>query len=87
MLTLAAINNWDIKQMDVKGAYLNGTIDKEIYIKQPTGFEDGSGCVYRLLKSLYSLKQAGNIWNREFSQTMENIGFEKLKTNYCCFAR
>jgi hypothetical protein len=87
MLALASINNWDIRQMDVKSAYLNGSIDEEIYMKQPIGFEDKTGRVCRLQRSLYGLKQAGNIWNREFSETMEKIGFTKLKTNYCCFIR
>jgi hypothetical protein len=43
MLALATINNWDIRQIDVKGAYLNGFIDEEIYMKQPVGFDDGMG--------------------------------------------
>jgi hypothetical protein len=73
--------------MDVKSAYLNGSIDEEIYMKQPIGFEDRTGCVCRLQCSLYGLKQARNIWNREFSKTMEKIGFAKLKTDYCCFIR
>ena len=45
MLALVTINKWDMWQMDVKGAYLNGWLKEEIYMKQPAGYEDRSGCV------------------------------------------
>nr|KAJ0187373.1 hypothetical protein LSAT_V11C900477740 [Lactuca sativa] len=38
LLSLAAIHNLVIHQMDVKTAFLNGDLDEEIYIKQPEGF-------------------------------------------------
>lgn len=46
--------------MDVKSAFLNGTLDEEIYVKQPPGFiQSGKEKnVYRLNKALYGLKQA-----------------------------
>ena len=43
MLVLAAINGWNMCQMDVNGAYLNGWPKEEIYMKQPAGFDDRSG--------------------------------------------
>ena len=58
VLALAARNNWEIIQMDVKNAYLNGELTEEIYMCQPQGFDDGSGCVMQLLWSLYGLHQA-----------------------------
>jgi hypothetical protein len=33
------------------------------------------------------LKQAGNIWNHEFSMMAEDISFMKIKPDYCCFIR
>lgn len=33
MIALAAQNNWDVYQMDVKGAFLNGDIQKEVYME------------------------------------------------------
>ena len=45
MLALVAINGWDMWQMDIKGTYLNGWLKEEIYMKQPAGFDDGSGQV------------------------------------------
>eukprot|EP01018_Ginkgo_biloba_P031784 Gb_37711 [translate_table: standard] len=50
----------DAVQMDVCTTFLNGTIDEEVYVQQPLGFEEISseGKVYKLKKALYGLKQA-----------------------------
>ena len=50
-----------VRQLDVKGAYLNGKLTQSIYMEQPTGFDDGSGLVCLLVKSIYGLKQAGRV--------------------------
>ncbi len=49
----------EIHQMDIVGAYLNGKLIEEIYMKQIPGYEDGSNKVLRLRKTLYGLKQVG----------------------------
>ena len=54
-----------IQQMDIKGAYLNGTLKEHVYMHQPEGFADGTGRVCLLIKTLYGLKQAGREWNIE----------------------
>ena len=60
LIAIAAINNLEIHQMDVKTAFLNGDLDEEIYMEQPKGFivpgQEKKVC--RLVKSLYGLKQA-----------------------------
>jgi len=48
MLTLATVNKWDMCQLNVKSAYLNGKLMEEIYMKQPPGFSDGSRHVCQL---------------------------------------
>ncbi|GBE80141.1 hypothetical protein SCP_0213440 [Sparassis crispa] len=52
ILALAAVNNWEIGQIDVKGAYLNGDLQEEIYMRQPEGFNDESGRLHRELTEL-----------------------------------
>ena len=39
LLSLAAVYDWEIHQIDIKLAYLNGILNKEIYMDQPKGFE------------------------------------------------
>ena len=60
LIAIAAIHNLEIRQMDVKTAFLNGDLDEEIYIEQPEGFiipgQEKKVC--RLVKSLYGFKQA-----------------------------
>ena len=59
-IALAASQGWSLHQMDVKNAFLNGSIKEEVYVEQPLGFEvrDRDTHVCRLKKSLYGLKQA-----------------------------
>ncbi|XP_057829732.2 probable leucine-rich repeat receptor-like protein kinase At5g63930 [Cryptomeria japonica] len=62
-VALAAKFRWEIFQMDVTSAFLNGDLKKEIYMQQPPGFvKVGKGhLVCRLKKSLYDLKQATRV--------------------------
>ena len=82
---MAAINGWDMRQMDINTAYLNGYLEEEIYMLQPSGFDDRTGRICRLRQSLYGLKQAGNVWNKAWNKAMEELGYKKLKSDYCCF--
>ena len=61
--------------LDVTTAFLYGEIDKEIYMKQPQGQEDGTNRVCKLKKSLYGLKQAPRIWQEELKSKLEPLGF------------
>ena len=65
LLALANANDWEIHQMDVTTAYLNGKLDCEVYMEQPAGFVDSEHGDYvcKLLKSLYGLKQSARCWN------------------------
>nr|GEU72794.1 integrase, catalytic region, zinc finger, CCHC-type, peptidase aspartic, catalytic [Tanacetum cinerariifolium] len=56
-----------IYQMDMKMAFLNGPLKKEVYVAQPDGFVDPGHPekVYRLRKALYGLKQAPRAWGNE----------------------
>ena len=64
LLSYAVNHGIRLYQMDVKSAFINGVISKEVYVKQPPGFEDLKypDHVYKLKKSLYGLKQAPRDW-------------------------
>ena len=67
LLIDAARRDRELKQMDVKTAYLNAKMEEEVFMKQPEGFVDKQrpNAVCRLIKSLYGTKQAGANWNKE----------------------
>jgi hypothetical protein len=56
ILTLVQEKKMVVQQMDVKGTYLNGTLQEEVYMRQPNGYGDGTNRVCRLIKTLYGLK-------------------------------
>ncbi|GKA22995.1 retrovirus-related pol polyprotein from transposon TNT 1-94 [Tanacetum coccineum] len=56
-------------QMDVKSAFLYGTIEEEVYVSQPLGFVDPEflNKVYKVEKALYGLHQASRAWYETLS--------------------
>nr|GAT44721.1 predicted protein [Mycena chlorophos] len=73
--------------MDIRGAYLNGELKEEVYMRQPPGFEDGTGRVWRLKKSIYGLHQSGRDWNREFDRKVQSVGLTKTAADNCVYYR
>ena len=54
--------DFEILQMDVKTAFLNDNIKSEVYVKQPTGYDNGTEKVCKLEKSLYGLHESPRAW-------------------------
>ena len=71
--------------MDVIGAYLNSELEEEIYMKQPEGFNDGSGRVLKLHHMIYGLKQVGRAWYNWLHKTLLNLGYIQSITNECLY--
>nr|GFB00063.1 hypothetical protein [Tanacetum cinerariifolium] len=65
ILAYASFMDFLVYQMDVKSASLYGTIEEEVYVCQPPGFEDPdhSDKVYKVVKALYGLHQAPRAWS------------------------
>ncbi|KAI3685126.1 hypothetical protein L6452_34360 [Arctium lappa] len=78
-LAYASFMQFKVYQMDVKSAFLYGTIDEEVYVCQPLGFENPSypDRVYKLKKALYSLHQAPRAWYDTLSTYLLENGFER----------
>ncbi|GJS68712.1 retrovirus-related pol polyprotein from transposon TNT 1-94 [Tanacetum coccineum] len=66
--------------MDIKTAFLNGSLKEEVYVSQPEGFIDLEfpDHVYRLKKALYGLKQAPRAWYDKLSSFLIEHGFTKV---------
>nr|GEX50849.1 putative ribonuclease H-like domain-containing protein [Tanacetum cinerariifolium] len=65
-LAYASFMGFMVYQMDVKNAFLYGTIEEEVYVCQPPGFEDLDypDKVYKVVKALYGLHQAPRAWKK-----------------------
>jgi len=63
--------------MDVKTAFLNGSLDECIYMAQPEGFiESGNEhMLCKLKRSIYGLKQASRAWNICFDKSIKTFLF------------
>jgi hypothetical protein len=78
LLAFATHHNFNLHQMDVKSAFLNGPISEEVYVEQPPGFEDPQfpNHIYKLHKALYGLKQAPRVWYECLKEFLLKKGFE-----------
>nr|GEW01744.1 hypothetical protein [Tanacetum cinerariifolium] len=69
-----------VYQMDVKSAFLYGTINEEVYVMQPLGFQDSEfpAKVYKVEKVMYELHQAPRAWYGTLFKYLLTIGFQKV---------
>nr|GEU69649.1 hypothetical protein [Tanacetum cinerariifolium] len=76
-LAYASFKDFIVYQMDVKSAFLYGRIEEEVYVCQPSGFEDleFTDKVYKVEKALYGLHQAPRAWSTRKEMCIE---FEKM---------
>lgn len=81
ILTIAITYKWEIQQIDINNAFLNGFLQEEVYMSQPQGFEVvDKSLVCKLNKSLYGLKQAPRAWYERLTSALIQFGFTKS----CC---
>ena len=88
VLANAAQLDWQIHHIDIKSAYLNADLKETIYMKPPRGVlkpgQEKKVC--RLLKGVYSLKQAGRGWYKEMSGVLINdLKFKRSAVDHSVF--
>ena len=83
---IATEQDLDDDSIDYEGAYLNGTLTETIYMRQAPGYDDGTGRVYIMLKAIYGLKQAGQVWNDLLNHVLTNLlGFTRSQADPCVY--
>lgn len=87
ILALAAEKNLELTQMDAVSAFLNGSLDEEVYMEQPKMFDDGTGRVCKLKRAIYGLKQSGRNWNKLLNQTLLEFGLKRTVSDQCMYVK
>lgn len=87
ILSLVVNEDLHLEQLDVKTAFLNGTLEEEIFMEQPEGYEvkGKEDMVCLLKKSLYGLKQSPRQWNKRFDGFMKDQGFRQSPYDQCVY--
>ncbi|CAI7840665.1 unnamed protein product [Closterium sp. NIES-53] len=76
-LSIVDVLNINLMQLDMKNALLQSKLDRVLYMYQPDYFDDGTGRMCKLLKSLYGLKQSPLLWYRELDGVLLGAGWKK----------
>ena len=86
LLSMAAKLNLKAHHLNIETAFLNGTLDEEIYMKAPDGLDTGNNDIWKLWKSLYGLKQASHIWNKLLNSMLKKLGFNRCNKDTCVYS-
>nr|GEZ68456.1 putative ribonuclease H-like domain-containing protein [Tanacetum cinerariifolium] len=88
-LAYASFMGFTVYHVDVKSAFLYGTIDEEVYVMQPPGFQDPEypSRVYKVEKSMYGLHQAPRAWYGTLSKYLLSNGFQRGTIDKTLFIR
>ncbi|KAJ1041328.1 hypothetical protein NDA10_006015 [Ustilago hordei] len=87
VLIITAKLNWEINSINIKQAYLNASLNHDIYLKPPEGANMAPGKAYKLLKSLYGLKQSRHEWHKELDSHLWYLGFFPSQAVPCVYLK
>jgi hypothetical protein len=89
LIVLVAHEGWEVHHMDIKSAFLNGDLQEEVYVEQPTGFivAGKEHKVLKLKKALYGLHQAPQAWNAKLDGTPLSLGFRRTPSEHTIYIR
>ena len=85
IFAIAVQNNLLVHQMDVTAAFLNGKLDKTLYMAPPEGYVANVDYVWELKKSIYGLKQSPRCWNADIDRVLQQFGLVKSQNDPCLY--
>ncbi|GJR40081.1 retrotransposon protein, putative, ty1-copia subclass [Tanacetum coccineum] len=89
LIAIDAFYDYEIWQMDVKTAFLNGYLSEEVYMTQTEGFVNPKypNHVCKLKRSIYGLKQSSRQWNKRFDDEIKKFGFTQNQDEPCVYLK
>ena len=87
LMSIACELDLETLHLDISNAFLNGKLQKPLYMSQPVGFVEDDSLVCKLFKSLYGLKQAGREWNYVIHDFFILIGLKQSDIDRCLYYR
>ena len=81
----AAIEDLEVRHIDIKCAFLNGDLEEDVYLEQPPHLTDGTNRVWKLKKAIYGLKQAGRQWHHKLSDCLLANGYKRANHDPALF--
>nr|GFC97391.1 retrotransposon protein, putative, Ty1-copia subclass [Tanacetum cinerariifolium] len=89
LIAITAYYDYEIWQMDVKTAFLDGCLYEDIYMEQPEGYVDPKylNRVCKLQRSIYGLMQASRQWKKQFDEEIEKFGFIQNRDEPCVYRK
>lgn len=86
ILSIAAIQDLELHQVDFVTAFLNEKLKETIYLALPDGYTPKSGNCLRLLKGLYGLKQSGHLWNTGLHNLLTSLDFSRSEHDWSIYS-
>lgn len=82
IFAIAACWKMNLCQFDIKTAFLYGELEETIFMRQPTGYNDGTN---RVCKLKHGLKQSSRCWNEHFTDSINKFQLKATKADPCVF--
>ena len=91
LIAFGAVHDYEIFNVDIKGAYLSQEMDRDLFMRPPPGHErQGPGgevmCVV-LRRALYGCKQSGRLFRKGLDLWLRGYGFEPMMHDDCMYVR
>ena len=71
--------------MNVKNAFFNGDLPKEVYVHLPPSYTYPPNKICRHCRALYGFKQTPHVWFSKFNDTIEHLGFHSCLCDFALF--
>ena len=84
-LSVVAAEDLECRYYDIKNAFTEASMQEDVFMKAPEGVQVKKGCVLKILRSLYGLKQSARDWNQLLKSMMLKWGFTQSLADPCLF--